>query len=327
MKKILALLSAVLLVVSCSNDDQSTPKPVTVYAVGGGQKTNGPSGYRAILWENGLPTYLTDGTSEAYGYDVCLNNTDVFVVGSERNAADKYEARLWKNGVVQPIENINGAMHSGFYFVQVFNNDLYVMGRNNGGLKYWKNGVQHDVEGFDNSSANVKGFAVTATNVYVLVEDNYQVKLWNNGVITPLADDTTKHKVGSLCVSGTAVYVLATELLPDNGGTKIKYWKNGVVKYVTTKTTTALAFKMYVEKGDVYITGRESKKAVYWKNGKTIVLEDTATQSIGYAVQPFKGKVYTVGYGGGVRFWKGGKLLYSDTQTMNGDPYNIWVRD
>ena len=51
-----------------------------------------------MLWKNGLPIKLSDGSEDNYAYGIDVFGEDVYVVGHEA-----YVGRLWKNGVVSSI--------------------------------------------------------------------------------------------------------------------------------------------------------------------------------------------------------------------------------
>lgn len=51
----------------------------------------------AILWKNGVPIDLTDGTDDAYASSVYVMGSDVYVAGMEYYGA-KQIAKVWKNG-------------------------------------------------------------------------------------------------------------------------------------------------------------------------------------------------------------------------------------
>jgi len=122
-----------------------------VYIVGVG--TGGcSSNYRditiAILWKNGIPTFLTDENEEMFfngqklseAYSVYVDGSDIYVAGAIGTFINNYSdiswsATLWKNGV--PI-----ALDKNFYATSVFvsGSDIYVVEGGNGAI-LWKNGV------------------------------------------------------------------------------------------------------------------------------------------------------------------------------------------
>lgn len=52
----------------------------------------------AILWKNGVPTTLTDNTTEVSVNDMLISGNDIYVAGSDNGAAV-----IWKNGVKEVL--------------------------------------------------------------------------------------------------------------------------------------------------------------------------------------------------------------------------------
>ena len=128
-----------------------------VYVVGNESKYDlngsysGPNYYIAKLWKNGVPTNLTNGTTDAKALSVFVNGTDVYVVGVEYSGTSNNTvtggfngiAKLWKNGVATNLTN--GTTDAKALSVVVNGTDVYVAGYESNGTnkvaKYWKNGV------------------------------------------------------------------------------------------------------------------------------------------------------------------------------------------
>lgn len=108
-----------------------------VYAVGSEAQPNGNN--IVVLWKNGVPTSITDGTKDGSVYALCVSGNDIYITSSEYNHTTfNSVATLWKNGT--PIFTRNGDDFS-FTSVAVLNNNWYLIGD---GLEVtlWKNGVQ-----------------------------------------------------------------------------------------------------------------------------------------------------------------------------------------
>ncbi len=92
-----------------------------------------------MLWKNGVPTSITDGTKDGSVYALCVSGNDIYITSREYNHTTfNSVATLWKNGT--PIFTRNGDDFS-FTSVAVLNNNWYLIGD---GLEVtlWKNGVQ-----------------------------------------------------------------------------------------------------------------------------------------------------------------------------------------
>lgn len=98
-----------------------------VYAAGY-EKT--ADGQKAVLWTDGVATYLPEGTSAR---SVAVSDKgDVFVVGQGMSRA----CGVWKNGRFTQLSSDGNA-----YSVALYGEDVYVAGSNAGATTLWKNGV------------------------------------------------------------------------------------------------------------------------------------------------------------------------------------------
>jgi hypothetical protein len=148
---------------------------------------------------------------------------DVYVAGFERNTAGINVATLWKNGIATYLSSGVNNTYANSVFVS--GSDVYIAG-------------------FEESN----GFSY------------YVAKVWKNGVVTNLVGGANNNaKANSVFVSGQDVYVAGIEY--DNfGGTKAKYWKNGISNYLTpsgANYTCNNANSIFVSGNDVYIAGDE----------------------------------------------------------------------
>jgi hypothetical protein len=119
-----------------------------IYAVG----TVGYGTTRIILWKNGVPTAITDGSQNAAANALLIVGNDVYIAGYESNGSFSV-AKYWKNGVAVSITN--GQTDAAINAITVVGNDVYVAGFESTlttqrdsfdpdlgyVAKYWKNGV------------------------------------------------------------------------------------------------------------------------------------------------------------------------------------------
>ena len=79
----------------------------------------GKVGNNACIWKNGIITYLTNGTNQAFATSVYVLGNDVYVTGFERLAGSINEiARVWKNGIAFNLSDGTGSAEPNDIFVQ-----------------------------------------------------------------------------------------------------------------------------------------------------------------------------------------------------------------
>jgi Carboxypeptidase regulatory-like domain len=288
----------------------------TIVACGNSINTNGvyiAGGIdgNAVLWKDGVPTFLTaipaNSTKNAVAVRTLVYNNDVYVLGVENDSLTS-TIKLWKNGVLTNITN--GTTEATGLGLDVYNGDVYISGRE--------------------------------------VNGNYNVaKVWKNGVATTLAKDTFKNAeaIGVKVVNGD-VYVSGKinnediKRYYDDSLSKATYWKNGILNILPT-TGKGGAFWMAVNNGDVYIAGTDGTFGVYWKNGVKNVLAMPVpyTGTDIYSIFIDNSDVYVAGlldksntspYYSNAVYWKNNNVNFlTNYSTGNnyGELYDIFVKN
>ncbi|MCL2416378.1 MAG: hypothetical protein FWD02_00380 [Bacteroidales bacterium] len=230
----------------------------------------------ATVWKNGVAQHFNDQTNpnNAEVNSIFVSGGDVFVTGSEGRFA-----RLWKNGVVQELEDAENSFVNSVF---VYNDDVYVVGhrifRYPSGLAYitavfWRNGmVQHRTDGLWDRWVSANSVFVVDNDVYVAGSVGEFAVLWKNGVAQILNDGTTWAEANSVFVSGSDVYVAGHEDLRY-----ARLWKNGIIQNLDLAgAERSVANSVFVRGNDVYVVGRTEftdslgqghSTAVLWKNG------------------------------------------------------------
>ncbi len=287
----------------------------TITACGNSINTNGvyiagAIDGRAVIWKDGVPTFLTPaatGSKNADAIKTVVYNNDVYVLGNEEDSSSS-TIKLWKNGILTNITN--GTTEATGLGLDVYNGDVYISGRE--------------------------------------VNGNYNVaKVWKNGVATTLAKDTFKNAeaIGVKVVNGD-VYVSGKinnediKRYYDDSLSKATYWKNGILNVLPT-TGKGGAFWMTVNNGDVYIAGTDGTFGVYWKNGVKNVLAMPApyTGTDAYSIFINNSDVYVAGlldnrntppYYSNAVYWKNNNanfLTNYSTGNNYGELYDIFVKN
>jgi len=233
---------------------------------------------------------------------------DVYVAG-----AFEGKAVLWKNGDTQFLSD--GSLNAVASSVFVSAGCVYVAGSIGSNAILWKDGVAQNLS------------VGAASSVFVSGDDVYVVgnKLWKNGTVQKLTDESDHPGGSSVFVSGNDVYVVGNKLwkngtvqkLTDGSdhpggsfvfvsgddvyvaGTSLGavVWKNGVAQHLASGyMRSAEANSVFVAGSDVYVTGRsdtrEGFRGYLWKNGKEILLSGETTY---HSVYVFGDDVYLVG--------------------------------
>lgn len=263
---------------SCSKDSSNElEKETTIYAM-----YNDFENPEAVikLWKNGEVTNITDGTADAYGFNMHVSNSDVYIVGDQDNlTTNTRDQKLWKNGVEMPLSDIKPEIT---FLVDVnhTNNNLYVLGDD-------------------------------------VIDNKHRIKLWKNGTPTYITDGTINSRSQKIYVDNNDVYILGRTQNDGNSRTVLTVWKNGSPTSLTDGTNTVYARDIFVLNGTKYILGREVVDAVVisklWVNDK----EETVFDKNFSAEKLFvhNNDVYVIGTtlpSSGVRvgqLYKNGKLL------------------
>jgi hypothetical protein len=194
-------------------------------------------------------------------------------------------------------------------------NDVYIVGSNYNSIKYWKNGVQFDVIN-SGTSVYAAGIKVVGSDVYIAYKENGEIKTWKNGVITNLSNGTTNEDLKNMDVYNADIYVLADNY--NSGVKKIKYWKNGVANYLTSTGNNIVSYHIKVNQNGVVIGGTYNNKGGYWKNDVFFDLSTTGVNSYNYATNILDNDVFNViSENGKAKFFKNTTLLYTDSSISN----------
>lgn len=274
-------------------DGQSDAEATSIAVVGNDIYVAGNVGGQAVYWKNGQETrFNKDERDYNTANSIAVINSDVYVVGYYRDYGHltSYQdlAMYWKNGqpVALPVpmeyNSSTGksfpATYSSANFIAAIDDDIYIIGNNQSGQVYWKNGKIVETINelkYVSAIAQLRGIAYAVGR-----NQSGQAAYWKNGHTESLS--STDGLATCLAVSGSDIYIAGVDDSNGNGYTEDsdvgKYWKNGQLLanlkgpdfYIYRPTSMAISGN------DVYIVGRASIGAgtgvKLLKNGQIIEL-------------------------------------------------------
>jgi hypothetical protein len=199
----------------------------------------------AVAFKNDQLLYmLTDGNQQAEATGIAVSGNDVYITGYYGN-----ETKLWKNGVLVPLNNASGYRGTA---VTIKGSDIYVLGNGQSfplKIRVWKNGVSTDIAS-GSGDALGKSIAVADNNdVYIagqeLLNGKWAARLWENGTATTLNDGTKFAYANAVTVKGNDVYVAGIEKDANNTLEYARVWKNGAAAF--SNTSRSKAFGIFVK--------------------------------------------------------------------------------
>jgi hypothetical protein len=134
----------------------------------------------AVIWKNGIPTYLTNGKNHAVATSITIIDNDIYVAGTEENSSGNRVAKYWKNGIATSLTD--GAFDATATTIAVDKKDVYVGGSEynlNGKevAKYWKNGVPNILSnGIEDGG--IKSSVIVDNIFYSIGYNNVSANLW-----------------------------------------------------------------------------------------------------------------------------------------------------
>jgi hypothetical protein len=279
--------------------------------------------FEAVWYKNGTQEVLQmnhgadDLESDAYGMTV--DGMDVYIAGGEwfvdSYGNEKLAPRLWKNGLIQPLESNEGdgfEDHCWATSVHVYNGVVYVGGETDEDDGWprpvvWRNGVEHifhnldDYEIYDfgiETSGTYAGslFALCFNDYYDIYGDNGPWTVWR---ISPDTNNMTK--VFNMVPSqyGATMYSEVVHIFAEGD----KWWICGYIdddgtywtsegQYVKLQHPTGLNYgeanDIFVRDGDIYVAGvagvnaypsSQGFRIAQWKNGDYITGEGAITDA------------------------------------------------
>ncbi|WP_461533082.1 hypothetical protein [Sinomicrobium sp.] len=326
---LLALLTAAMIMLSCSEDDPDdtlgnedqqqlelttagttveTGSTVLFEVTAGGQSVSDAdlyidgertAGYQHVFDETGTKTVQARKTGYKDSAPLTITieekpaDVDIYVLGEEGTSLNDYRPLYWKNGEAAAFNHeALGSMM--YYSMAVVNDKIHVAGEriyssSRAAAFYWADDIHEELTGSD-GYARAFDICVTDGDVYV-----GGIKKESRSVIS------------------------------------VVYWKNGELVTVASGALGSTDGGPIVVKGDdVYMAGILDGAPMYWKNGTGIPLEGGPGQVTSMAVTE-NGDVYVAGYAYGgptiAQYWKNGERVVLGAGEKNSEANAIYIEN
>ena len=241
----------------------------------------------ASLWENGVPTQLSDGTAHTIASRVAVTNDGtVYVLGQEVYDSES-RVILWTNGEPQYVSTLgNSASPSGLW---ADGDDLYlaytestdeqvsrvVVLQNGGQLDLDAIGVAHDL-------------IVDEGDVYVAGTDQSSdqalITIWTTASDSSLPPQEHTRQYSAMAMGADGLYSLSN-YTAFRRSPYLELRLNGDIIDVPGATSGAEGNDIIVHGDEVIIVGENSNTAAMWLNGSLVQLEtpERRVRSVAYA--------------------------------------------
>lgn len=145
----------------------------------------------AVIWKNGIPSLLTDGSKNAVAKAVAVVGNDIYVAGLESNGTNMV-AKFWKNGVETILSG--GSTDTNINGIFVIENNVYIGGTVNGNSIIWKNGIPEYAYSTYFTS-NFGSFSILDETIYALENGLNFSKLYINRVEKNMTFNSTYNSI------------------------------------------------------------------------------------------------------------------------------------
>ena len=192
------------------------------------------------VWKNGefLPySYKINGTSYS-PYRVYLSDGDLYVLCRNKKASNVYTYCFWKNEEqLSYVIELDDKLENDVYQFSVQNGNIYCLIEQKNEFYLWKNGEMITTglkQSYGLIGPTYKPMFVDGDDVYIVGQQNGTAKIWQNGKVSLLTDETNRYPLTGVYVYNKDVYVVGYDVIEDFSAPVppyqhgvIKLWKNG----------------------------------------------------------------------------------------------------
>ncbi len=294
-----------------------------------GYFTNSSGNKQPAVYLNGSRLHYFDNASYNYeATDVTRFNGDTYWSFNHKNSDNNYTwAAVYKNGTryldlaVLPSDNsglkINAMTHGVNYVFAAGSTVVDGVQR----FAIWRGSETTPICLSPNTSYMSEALCVTVCDGWCYAGgyqytsgSTYHGAIWKG-------DNTELYSLpegfyirGIACYRGH-VYSVGTGTVSGTWTVKVFEDNHELYNLYSGTSSGGYAYDLYVDAGDIYVTGWEGSNVKVWKNGQSFQTISTSGSFSSYAVEACSSGVYCAGYTGGSngKVWKNGSVLYSPT--------------
>lgn len=313
---------------SAENSLTTAPTPI-VYIVGveDGQPR---------FWKNGVLQAMNLAVTTASPKAIFVTDkNDIYITGAYRSANPSLNGQIWvwKNGTSSFWTN--GTNDAAANCITVSSaGTVYIGGYEHNGAhriaKYWVNGSPVTLASNITLESEVNSIYVDGSDIYAAGYENFNVKLWKNGVgvnLTLLPE--TGGARGLTVMNGTA-YTSGWRTV-NQTTQRGNLWVNGKDSSLMNGTVT-YANAITHSGSDLYIAVGKGKVPYIWKNGVLLNMDYTANATTPLGVYVQGSNIHTCGFEelptGKYKglYWINGKVSSLSDGTTTCLPFDIFVK-
>jgi hypothetical protein len=192
-------------------------------------------GNHAVIWKNGVISYLSNPSIPSAAEAIAISGKDLYVGGHIIEDGRQYPV-YWKNGFLVVLPS--GENPASVTSLVVNGSDVYAAGYElgNSRAKYWKNGEVVNLSDGLTSVDNIYAVFVNGSDVYAAGRrrtlNSLAMVVWKNGTIISASPTTASEvEVSDISLDGSNILVVGTELFVNANSSfyaNATLWRNGV---------------------------------------------------------------------------------------------------
>ncbi len=255
---------------------------------------------KATVWIDGVPHYLTDGSSYAEANSIIVDNGSYYVAGSVGTVENISKAMVWKDGEVL-YELTDGISPADANSSIISHNIVYTVGYEYDEIndrdipRIWIGNEAFNLNG--NSTTGGRAYDIAIGNDEIIsvvghheLENIDRAILWRYGVSgtflgTSEVRNSYKYSIVLKNMDDYEYYIAGSEET-ENGTYQARVWGSND-EFLKPDNSDAEAFDVFLFGNDVFTVGYEDNIAKVWKNGETHIDLNDGNNNFGKATGIF----------------------------------------